>query len=72
MDAEIPNGVSVTWRQSDDGRKIVFVQNFSDCDALIPLKASYTDMVTGNKFGEALPVEKQKFRILLRILLKIG
>ncbi len=65
MDAEIPNGVSVTWRQSDDGRKIVFVQNFSDCDALIPLKASYTDMVTGNKFGEALPVEKQKFRILL-------
>ncbi len=55
MDAEIPDNVSVTWRQNENG-KIIFIQNFGDAPAQIRIQSEYRDLLTGTVYHGVIPV----------------
>lgn len=66
LDVELPYGVTAQVR-TDGERDYVFVQNFSESEQSIDLDGEgYTDLLTGDDVGGALPLPKYGVRILAR------
>ncbi len=56
LNADIPENVSVTYRENENG-KIIFVQNFGETAAEISLDGKYSDMLTGEIYDGKITVE---------------
>lgn len=63
METKVPEGVSLTWRESEQG-KIIFVQNFSSDVKTLTLKQPYTDLLTGASCQGTLTVSGYSYIIL--------
>lgn len=55
MDADIPDGVSVTFRHNGT-EKLVFIQNFSDTAAELTANTTYRDLLTGVEYNGKITV----------------
>lgn len=64
LGAELPYGVTVTERKGSDGRKIVFVMNFSHEPAEIKGIRTYTDVESQEECRETLRLEGFSCRVL--------
>lgn len=63
MRTAVPDGVSLTWRQSDT-EKLIFVQNFGDSAAAVQLDKPYENVLTGETVSGSLTIEKYGFAVL--------
>lgn len=61
----VPDGVSLTWRQSDT-EKLIFVQNFGDSAAAVQLDQPYENVLTGETVSGSLNIEKYGFAVLAK------
>ena len=61
----MPDGVSLTWRQSDT-EKLIFVQNFGDSAAAVQLDQHYENVLTGETVSGSLNIEKYGFAVLAK------
>lgn len=61
----VPDGVSLTWRQSDT-EKLIFVQNFGDSAASVQLDQPYENVLTGETVSGSLNIEKYGFAVLAK------
>lgn len=61
----VPDGVSLTWRQSDT-EKLIFVQNFGDSAAAVQLDQPYENVLSGETVSGSLNIEKYGFAVLAK------
>ena len=61
----VPDGVSLTWRQSDT-EKLIFVQNFGDSAAAVQLDQPYENILSGETVSGSLNIEKYGFAVLAK------
>ena len=61
----VPDGVSLTWRQSDT-EKLIFVQNFGDSAAAVQLDQPYENVLSGETVSCSLNIEKYGFAVLAK------
>lgn len=61
----VPDGISLTWRQSDT-EKLIFVQNFGDSAAAVQLDQPYENVLTGETVSGSLNIEKYGFAVLAK------
>ena len=61
----VPDGISLTWRQSDT-EKLVFVQNFGDSAAAVQLDQPYENVLSGETVSGSLNIEKYGFAVLAK------
>ena len=61
----VPDGVSLTWRQSDT-EKLIFVQNFGDSAAAVQLDQPYENVRSGETVSGSLNIEKYGFAVLAK------
>lgn len=61
----VPDGVSLTWRQSDT-EKLIFVQNFGDSAAAVQMDQPYENVLTGETVSGSLNIEKYGFAVLAK------
>lgn len=61
----VPDGVSLTWRQSDT-EKLIFVQNFGDSAAAVQLDQPYENVLSGETVSDSLNIEKYGFAVLAK------
>lgn len=61
----VPDGVSLTWRQSDT-EKLIFVQNFGDSAAAVQLDQPYENILSGETVSGSLNIEKCGFAVLAK------
>ena len=61
----VPDGVSLTWRQSDT-EKLIFVRNFGDSAAAVQLDQPYENVLTGETVSGSLNIEKYGFAVLAK------
>lgn len=61
----VPDGISLTWRQSDK-EKLIFVQNFGDSAAAVQLDQPYENVLTGETVSGSLNIEKYGFAVLAK------
>lgn len=61
----VPDGVSLTWRQSDT-EKLIFVQNFGDSAAAVQLDQPYENILSGETVSGSLNIEKYGFSVLAK------
>ena len=61
----VPDGISLTWRQSDT-EKLIFVQNFGDSAAAVQLDQPYENVLSGETVSGSLNIEKYGFAILAK------
>jgi len=64
METTIPDGCSVTWREDDQGRRIIFVQNYYQTSNEIILDQSYEDIISGELCTDKIEISGFSFRIL--------
>lgn len=63
MQTAVPDGVSLTWRQSA-AEKFVFVQNFGENAAAVALDQPYENLLTGEIISGSLTVGRYAFAVL--------
>ena len=56
LNADIPENVSVTYRENESG-KIIFVQNFGETAAEISLDGKYSELLTGEVYNGKITVD---------------
>lgn len=61
----VPDGISLTWRQSDT-EKLIFVQNFGDSAAAVQLDQPYENVLSGETVSGSLNIEKYGFAVLAK------
>lgn len=61
----VPDGISLTWRQSDT-EKLIFVQNFGDSAAAVQLDQPYENILSGETVSGSLNIEKYGFAVLAK------
>lgn len=61
----VPDGVSLTWRQSDT-EKLIFVQNFGDSAAAVQLDQPYENILSRETVSGSLNIEKYGFAVLAK------
>lgn len=61
----VPDGISLTWRQSDT-EKLIFVQNFGDSAAAVQLDQPYENVLSGEIVSGSLNIEKYGFAVLAK------
>ena len=61
----VPDGISLTWRQSDT-EKLIFVQNFGDSAAAVQLDQPYENVLSGETVSGSLKIEKYGFAVLAK------
>ena len=61
----VPDGISLTWRQSDT-EKLIFVQNFGDSAAAVQLDQPYENVLSGETVSVSLNIEKYGFAVLAK------
>ena len=64
MNTEVPAGVSLTQREDEKGRKIVFIQNYAQTPATMKLDRTYVDLTTGLRLKGTVRIEGLGFGIL--------
>lgn len=64
MNTVVPNGMSVSWRQDVNGKKIIFLQNYSDTPNDIKLDRAYIDLLTGKRCKGIARIEGFDFGII--------
>lgn len=63
MQTAVPEGVSLTWRESEQ-QQFIFVQNFGDAPATLTLNRSYTDLLTGECYQKSLTVGGLSYAVI--------
>ena len=63
--AELPYGVTVTERTSEDGSRLVFVMNFSHEPAEITLEGKWTDAESGEEYDGKLALDRLSCKVLV-------
>lgn len=66
METSVPEGMSLTWREDAEGRRIVFVQNFLDTPLSLALECSYEDLLRHEVCEGTLTVDGFSCRVLRR------
>ena len=64
METTVPAECSLTWREDSQGRRIIFIQNFSDAPAEIILDKHYENLVTDELCHGSVTVDGYSFQIL--------
>ncbi|MBR0485525.1 MAG: beta-galactosidase, partial [Oscillospiraceae bacterium] len=64
METTVPEHCSLTWREDENGRRIIFVQNYEAPEQEILLDKPYEDILTGEICQDAVRIKGFSFRIL--------
>lgn len=64
MDTTVPKGMSLTWREDEQGRKLIFVQNFARDARSLTLDKAYEDVLSGETLSETITLPGFGYRIL--------
>ncbi|MBE6876518.1 MAG: beta-galactosidase [Ruminococcus sp.] len=64
METTVPENCSLTWREDDKGRRIIFIQNYEAPEQEMLLDNSYEDILTGEICQGSIRVKGFSFRIL--------
>ena len=64
METTVPEGCSVTWREDDQDRRIIFIQNYAESVNEIYLDQVYEDLVSGELCTDKIEISGFSFRIL--------
>ncbi len=64
MDTVVPDGVSLSWREDAQGKKLIFVQNFANGERSLTLDQTYTDLLTGEAVSGDICLGAFGYRIL--------
>ena len=63
LDVELPHGVTVTMRESED-KKYLFIQNFSDDERTVELDKTYRNVLTNEEVSGSLTLKAYGVEIL--------
>lgn len=64
METTVPEHCSLTWREDDMGRRIIFIQNYEAPEQEILLDKPYEDILTGGICQGSIRIKGYSFRIL--------
>ena len=64
METTVPEHCSLTWREDDKGRRIIFIQNYEAPEQEILLDKPYEDILTGGICQGSIRIKGYSFRIL--------
>lgn len=63
LDFNLPEGVVANYRTNDD-KKIVFIQNFTDKKITININKSYVDIISNKTYLDEIPIDSFSFVVI--------